>query len=84
MLKAVFGYDSFRPLQREIMLASLEGRDAVAVLPTGAGKSLVFQLPALMGEGIVVVVSPLISLMCNQVYNLNRHAEQRGRPPVAA
>jgi ATP-dependent DNA helicase RecQ len=67
VLKAVFGYDSFRPLQREIMLASLEGRDAVAVLPTGAGKSLCYQLPALVRDGLTVVASPLIALMKDQV-----------------
>jgi len=66
-LKSVFGYDSFRPLQREIMEASLEGRDAVAVLPTGAGKSLCYQLPALVRDGLTVVASPLIALMKDQV-----------------
>ena len=79
-----FGHKQLRPHQLEVLQHVREQRDVVYIAPTGAGKSLVFQLPALMGEGIVVVVSPLISLMCNQVYNLNRHAEQRGRPPVAA
>ena len=66
-LKRVFGYDTFRPLQREIMDASLAGRDVVAILPTGAGKSLCYQLPALVRAGLTVVASPLIALMKDQV-----------------
>ncbi|MES2660295.1 MAG: DNA helicase RecQ [Verrucomicrobiota bacterium] len=69
-LKQTFGYDEFRPLQREIMETSLECRDAVAILPTGAGKSLCYQLPALVREGLTVVVSPLIALMKDQVDQL--------------
>ena len=69
-LKQTFGYDDFRPLQREIMEASLAGRDALAILPTGAGKSLCYQLPALVREGLTVVVSPLIALMKDQVDQL--------------
>ena len=69
-LKQTFGYDGFRPLQREIMEASLDRRDAVAILPTGAGKSLCYQLPALVREGLTVVVSPLIALMKDQVDQL--------------
>ncbi len=69
-LKQTFGYDEFRPLQREIMEASLAGRDAVAILPTGAGKSLCYQLPALVREGLTLVVSPLIALMKDQVDQL--------------
>jgi len=69
-LKKTFGYDAFRPLQREIMETSLAGRDAVAILPTGAGKSLCYQLPALVREGLTVVVSPLIALMKDQVDQL--------------
>ena len=69
-LKQTFGYDGFRPLQREIMEASLAGRDAVAILPTGAGKSLCYQLPALVRTGLTVVVSPLIALMKDQVDQL--------------
>jgi len=70
LLKQVWGYDQFRPLQREIMDASLAGRDVVAILPTGAGKSLCYQLPALVREGLTVVVSPLIALMKDQVDQL--------------
>lgn len=69
-LKQAFGYETFRPLQREIMEASLEGRDVFALLPTGGGKSLCFQLPALLREGLTVVVSPLIALMKDQVDQL--------------
>jgi len=69
-LKKTFGYDAFRPLQREIMEASLAGRDVFALLPTGGGKSLCFQLPALLREGLTVVVSPLIALMKDQVDQL--------------
>ena len=61
-----FGLQSFRPGQREAILAALEGRDSLVVMPTGAGKSLCYQLPALSGQGLVVVVSPLIALMADQ------------------
>jgi ATP-dependent DNA helicase RecQ len=67
LLKRVFGYGEFRPLQREIIEASLAGRDVLALLPTGGGKSLCFQLPALARPGLTVVVSPLIALMKDQV-----------------
>lgn len=70
LLKQVFGYDSFRPLQQEIMVASLAGRDVLSILPTGAGKSLCYQLPALVRDGLTVVVSPLIALMKDQVDQL--------------
>ena len=67
LLRGVFGHDSFRPLQSRIVSAILEGRDVFAVLPTGGGKSLCYQLPALMTGGISVIISPLISLMRDQV-----------------
>jgi ATP-dependent DNA helicase RecQ len=69
-LKLTFGFDSYRPHQREIIAASLAGRDVVALLPTGGGKSLCFQLPALHRTGLTVVVSPLIALMKDQVDQL--------------
>ena len=67
LLKSTFGYSTFRPLQREIIEANLVGEDVFALLPTGGGKSLCFQLPALAREGLTVVVSPLIALMKDQV-----------------
>ncbi|MBI2498213.1 MAG: RecQ family ATP-dependent DNA helicase, partial [Opitutae bacterium] len=69
-LKTTFGYGSFRPLQREIIEAALADRDVFALLPTGGGKSLCFQLPALQRPGLTVVVSPLIALMKDQVDQL--------------
>ena len=66
-LKQFFGFSSFRPLQQEIIRDSLAGKDVFALLPTGGGKSLCFQLPALVRPGLTVVVSPLIALMKDQV-----------------
>src|SRR5579883_835536 len=66
-LRERWGYGSFRPLQREAVDAALGGRDCLVVLPTGGGKSLCYQIPAAMGRGLVLVVSPLIALMDDQV-----------------
>ena len=70
ILKEYWGYDSFRSKQEEIVNAALEDRDVLAILPTGGGKSVCFQVPALMREGIAIVVTPLIALMKDQVQNL--------------
>src|SRR5947208_81360 len=67
-----WGYNSFRPLQQEAMAASLDGRDSLVVLPTGGGKSLCYQAPAVVRDGLAVVVSPLIALMKDQVDGLER------------
>ncbi|HEY5814273.1 MAG TPA: ATP-dependent DNA helicase RecQ, partial [Terrimicrobiaceae bacterium] len=69
-LKQTFGYSEFRPLQRQIIEATLDNRDVFALLPTGGGKSLCFQLPGLLRHGLTVVVSPLIALMKDQVDQL--------------
>lgn len=79
ILKQYWGHEAFRPLQRDIIDAVLEGKDALALLPTGGGKSVCFQVPALCREGLTLVISPLIALMKDQVSNL----QQRGIPAAA-
>ena len=69
-LKQVWGYDAFRLRQEDIVAEALAGKDVLAVLPTGGGKSICFQVPALLKEGVALVITPLISLMKDQVRNL--------------
>ena len=71
VLKEYWGYDGFRPMQEEIITTALEGKDVLAIMPTGGGKSICFQVPGLMRDGITLVVTPLIALMKDQVQNLN-------------
>lgn len=79
ILKKYWGYTHFRPLQEDIVRSVISGRDTLALLPTGGGKSICFQVPALMSEGVCIVVTPLIALMKDQVANLQR----RNIPAVA-
>jgi ATP-dependent DNA helicase RecQ len=79
ILKQYWGHDQFRPLQEDIINAVLEGNDVLALLPTGGGKSICFQVPAMAKDGICLVVSPLIALMRDQVENL----KQKGIPALA-
>ena len=71
ILKEYWGYDSFRSRQEDIISSALDGKDVLAILPTGGGKSVCFQVPAMMREGVAIVVTPLIALMKDQVQNLN-------------
>ncbi len=72
ILKTHFGYESFRPGQQEAIEAVIGGRDTIAILPTGGGKSMIYQLPALLADGVTIVVSPLIALMKDQVSALEK------------
>lgn len=78
LLKTVFGHDDFRPGQEEIVASVLGGDDVLAIMPTGGGKSLCYQLPALCGDGVTLVVSPLVALMNDQVAQLRQNGVEAG------
>ena len=78
LLNSVFGFDSFRPGQAEIVDAVVQGKNVLAIMPTGGGKSLCYQLPALCLDGVTVVISPLIALMRDQVRALKEVGVQAG------
>ena len=74
VLRRWWGFDSFRPVQEQIVRAAMEGRDTLALMPTGGGKSLTYQVPTMAREGLCIVVTPLIALMKDQVDRLRARA----------
>ena len=76
-LRTIFGFDGFRPGQADAVAAALSNRDSLVVMPTGSGKSLCYQLPALMRSDLTLVISPLVSLMQDQVQSLESVAPGR-------
>ena len=72
LLKRYWGFDTFRPVQEQVILSVLAGRDTLALMPTGGGKSLTYQVPGLASEGVCIVVTPLIALMKDQVDRLRK------------
>src|SRR6187401_3253920 len=77
-LKSFFGFDGFKGNQEDIIKNLLSGKDTFVIMPTGGGKSLCYQLPALISEGTAIIVSPLIALMKNQVDSIRGHGEVDG------